>query len=82
MFIYIFLFAPHILTIRLFSLFSLSLSLSLPHPPPFLSFLGVRDALAMPLATVREKMVANLCVGVLACYRKNCTSANTAAGQV
>ena len=46
------------------------------------SLLGAKDAFSMPLATVREKIVNNLCVGVLACYRKNCTSPNTAAGQV
>lgn len=35
----------------------------------------------MPLAAVREKLTA-MCVGILTCYRKNCTSPNTAAGQL
>lgn len=44
--------------------------------------MGVRDALGMPLAAVRDKTISALCVGVLACYRKHCTSTNTAAGQL
>lgn len=47
----------------------------------FIPKLGVRDALAMPLAAVREKLTG-LTVAILLCYRKHCTNPNSAAGQL
>lgn len=42
---------------------------------------GARDAFSMPLAAVRDKLTAMTC-GILACYRKHCTSANSGSGQL